>query len=71
MANPSQEGCKADALALLVFLAEQGHKVSKRKLQLWQEEVIYLGHTITQEGRTLNSTRKTAILEAPKPLNKK
>lgn len=30
-----------------------------------------MGHTITQEGRTLNSTRKTAILEAPKPLNKK
>ena len=71
LSNSLQEACKADTLARFLLLADQGHKVNKRKLQLWQEQVIYLGHTITQEGRTLNSTRKTAILEAPKPLNKK
>jgi hypothetical protein len=49
LTNSSQEACKEDTLALFLFIADQGHKV-----KLWQEQVIYLGHTITQEGKHPN-----------------
>ena len=58
-------------LILLRYLAEQGHKVSKNKLQLWKKPVKYLGFNISFEGKHLDENRKTAILQAPKPQTKK
>uniref|UniRef100_A0AAZ1XFP3 ribonuclease H n=1 Tax=Oreochromis aureus TaxID=47969 RepID=A0AAZ1XFP3_OREAU len=37
--------CKANTMTVLHHLAEQGHKVSQHKLQLWSQKVTYLGHT--------------------------
>jgi len=32
LASPTEQDCKIDILALLHFLAEQGHKVSKKQI---------------------------------------
>ena len=66
LASPTEQDCKIDTLALLHFLAEQGHKVSKNKLQLWKTTVKYLGYDLSQEGRHLDKYRKTAILQTLK-----
>lgn len=66
----TQADCKANTITVLQHLAEQGHKVSQHKLQLWSSEVTYLGHKLTREGRTLLDSRKLAVQNAPKPLTK-
>ena len=71
LASKTQTQCKTDTLSLLHYLAKTGNKVSKNKLQLWRAEVRYLGHTLSGSGRTVNTERKKAILEAPKPETKK
>ena len=71
IASPTKADCEKDTLALLKYLAEQGHKASKTKLQLCKEEVKYLGHHLSAGGRTIIESRKTAILQAPKPKTKK
>ena len=71
LASPDLETCKEDTLALLKHLAEEGHKVSKNKLQMCKMQVKYLGHNLSAGGRTIMEDRKTAILQAPKPLTKK
>ena len=58
--------CKTETLALLKFLAEEGHKVSKNKLQLWQTVVKYLGFNISQLGKHLDEKRKTVTLYCQK-----
>ena len=42
------EQCKEDTNAMLKHLDDQGHKT---KLQLWEMQVHYLGHDLTQEER--------------------
>ena len=69
--SPTQEVCQTDTVSLLCFLAENGHKVSKDKLQLISQTVHYLGHIITPEGRKLGPDRIQAILNVPKPRTKK
>ncbi len=69
--SPSQETCQTDTVSLLCFLAENGHKVSKDKLQLVAQSVRYLGHIITPEGRKLGPDHIQAILDVPKPRTKK
>lgn len=71
LASENEQDCKIDTVALLTYLAEQGHKVNKNKLQLWKKMVKYLGFNISFEGRHLDGNRKTAILQAPKPQTKK
>ena len=56
LASPAEQDCKIDTLALLYFLAEQGHKVSKNKLQLWKTTVKY--YDLSQEGRHLDEERQ-------------
>ena len=56
--SKEKQACKTDSIALLEYLAKTGHKVNKNKLQLWQQEVKYLGHTLTHEGRRVNDDRK-------------
>ena len=71
LTSETKEQCKVDTSALLQFLAQQGHIVSKNKLQLWKTEVKYLGYNLSQAGRSLDTKRKEAILKAPKPLTKR
>lgn len=71
LCSPTKTECLQNTLALLKFLYEQGHKVSKNKLQLCQTTVKYLGYHISREGRELDPERKKAILAAPKPRTKK
>uniref|UniRef100_A0A669C837 ribonuclease H n=1 Tax=Oreochromis niloticus TaxID=8128 RepID=A0A669C837_ORENI len=66
----TQDDCRTNTLVVLRHLAEQGHKVSQHKLQLWQPKVVYLGHELTGQGRRLLDSRKTAVQTAPKPLTK-
>ena len=70
LASPSKQACEQDSIALLQFLAENGHKVSKEKLQFVKQEVKYLGHVITPEGKSLGKDRIDAILSLPRPTNK-
>ncbi|KAJ0065783.1 hypothetical protein NL108_018498 [Boleophthalmus pectinirostris] len=71
LAAADRESCEIDTIALLTFLAENGHKVSKNKLQFCQDTIKYLGHCLNATGRTIIAGRKEAILNAPKPLTKK
>uniref|UniRef100_A0A669AYP5 Gypsy retrotransposon integrase-like protein 1 n=1 Tax=Oreochromis niloticus TaxID=8128 RepID=A0A669AYP5_ORENI len=66
----TEEGCKQNTMAVLRHLAEQGHKVSLNKLQLWRPEVTYLGHTLSGAGKKLLNKRKEAIQNAPQPQTK-
>lgn len=68
--SPDKASCEADTRALLNFLAENGHKVSKNKLQLVKQEVRYLGHLISANGRALGLDRIEAIRKIPKPVTK-
>lgn len=71
VASPNLDTCKTDTIALLNHLAQEGHKVSKNKLQLCKEQVKYLGHSLSKSGRTILESRKATVLQAPKPLTKK
>lgn len=44
----TKQGALIDALILLKALAEQGHKISRSKLQWVQITVTYLGYDISQ-----------------------
>lgn len=69
--SPTRDECIEDTLSLLQFLSENGHKVSKRKLQICKEEVKYLGHNISQEARELDGQGKSGIMATPRPNTKK
>lgn len=56
---------------LLQLQYECGYKVSKKKAQLCQKTVRYLGYIISQGIRTLGQERKMAILQIPEPSNRK
>ena len=71
LASPNKITCIKDTVALLKHLAEEGHKVSKAKVQICKEQVKYLGHHLSAGGRTILQDRKTAVLQAPKPQTKK
>ncbi|CAL9706360.1 unnamed protein product [Knipowitschia caucasica] len=71
IASPTKEQCEEDTIKLLQHLAEEGHKASVSKLQFVKQNVVFLGHIITPEGKTLSQKRVTAIVDAPKPSNKK
>uniref|UniRef100_A0A669CCD9 ribonuclease H n=1 Tax=Oreochromis niloticus TaxID=8128 RepID=A0A669CCD9_ORENI len=66
----TEQSCKTNTLTVLHHLAEQGHKVSQHKLQLWKAEVTYLGHTLSGQGKKLLDSRKLAVQNAPKPQTK-
>lgn len=70
LCSSSMEACETDTRALLIFLAENGHKVSKKKLQLVSQTVKYLGHDISPNGRQLGKERIQAILSVPQPVTK-
>lgn len=67
---PTREQCEANTVNLLKHLAKNGHKANLSKLQFVQEKVVFLGHVITSEGKTLSPKRVDAILNPPKPITK-
>lgn len=69
--SPTKEQCEANTVKLLKHLAKSGHKASLSKLQFVQEQVVFLGHVITSEGKTLSPNRVDAIQNLPKNLHKK
>lgn len=66
----SQQDCKNNTIKVLQHLSKEGHKVSKAKLQWAKQEVVYLGHSLSGEGRRLLEDRKLVIRNAPRPKNK-
>ena len=57
----TEEGCKSSTIDLLNFLGLSGYWVSKKKAQLVQTAVTYLGFEISQGTRILGMERKEAI----------
>ncbi|XP_060889148.1 uncharacterized protein LOC132960171, partial [Labrus mixtus] len=71
VASPTKEACETDTRALLLSLAEKGHKASATKAQLVLQEVTYLGHVLKGNTRQVSSKRVSAVLNIPKPHTKK
>ncbi|XP_062419418.1 uncharacterized protein LOC119228347 isoform X2 [Pungitius pungitius] len=71
IAAPTQTQCQTDTLKLLKHLAKEGHKASLSKLQFVSQNVRFLGHDISGEGKTLSPKRIAAIASIPKPNTKK
>lgn len=71
LCSPSQKACKNDGLDLLHWLADNGHKVSKKKLQWCQETVEYLGFVLSKGERKISHKRAAALVGLPRPLTKK
>ncbi|KAI3367264.1 hypothetical protein L3Q82_008151 [Scortum barcoo] len=65
--SPDSKTCREDSIKLLQILAQQGHKVSQKKLQYDQQQVVYLGQSITQGHRRISDSHLEAIQKAPKP----
>ncbi|KAI2668497.1 Gag-pol polyprotein [Labeo rohita] len=63
--------CVADTVTLLKHLAEEGHKVSLSKLQFAKQQVIFLGHVITPNSKSLSDKRIQGIKDVPKPITRK
>uniref|UniRef100_A0AAQ4RT80 ribonuclease H n=1 Tax=Gasterosteus aculeatus aculeatus TaxID=481459 RepID=A0AAQ4RT80_GASAC len=71
IAAPTQKQCEQDTLKLLQHLAAEGHKASLSKLQFVSQNVHFLGHNISGEGKTLSPKRIASIVTLPKPQTKK
>uniref|UniRef100_A0A673YV43 ribonuclease H n=1 Tax=Salmo trutta TaxID=8032 RepID=A0A673YV43_SALTR len=54
--------CRKDTLYLLTELCNKRHKVSKDKLQLWKEKVLFIGLNISHQEKHLSPERIEAIL---------
>lgn len=64
---PTEEQCIEDTIKLLKHLAKEGHKASLTKLQFVKQQVTFLGHIISAEGKTMSPKHITAIQNIPKP----
>ncbi|XP_026711183.1 uncharacterized protein LOC113483661 [Athene cunicularia] len=63
IATKTKETCMAWTVRLLIFWGLQGYRVSKKKAQVVQSEVIYLGYEISAGKRTLGQAQKEAIYQ--------
>lgn len=66
LSSDTQEACKQDTRVLLLFWAANGHHTSKENLQLVSPSVNYLGHILTNEGRSIGPERIASIQAMPK-----
>ncbi|KAL0152111.1 hypothetical protein M9458_052542 [Cirrhinus mrigala] len=71
VASRDEATCVTDTVTLLKHLAEEGHKVSLSKLQFAKQQVIFLGHVITPNSKSLSDKRIQGIKDVPKPITKK
>ncbi|NWH79706.1 POL5 protein, partial [Piaya cayana] len=67
LATRTKDDCMAWTVSLLNFLGLQGYRVSKKKAQIVQREVTYLGYEISAGQRTLGQARKEVICQTPRP----
>ncbi|KAK1346411.1 LOW QUALITY PROTEIN: hypothetical protein QTO34_000267 [Cnephaeus nilssonii] len=67
LASSTRAQCWEGIQALLGLLTETGYQVSKKKAQIFQKEVKYLGCWITQGKRRLGTERKQAVCAIPVP----
>ncbi|XP_040437583.1 uncharacterized protein LOC121082308 [Falco naumanni] len=67
IATNTEEDCMAWTVSLLNFLGLQGYRVSKKKTQVMQRKVNYLGYEISAGQRTLGQARKEVICQTKKP----
>ncbi|KAF7695190.1 hypothetical protein HF521_006913, partial [Silurus meridionalis] len=67
--SETREQCLKDSITVLKALAENGHKVSKEKLQFCSKKVEYLGRVLEGTTRKISPTHVEAIRNAPRPEN--
>lgn len=60
-----------DTQELLELLLKKGYKVSRKKAQLVQTTVKYLGYELSQGQRSLGQERKEVICRIPRPKTRK
>ncbi|XP_040434390.1 uncharacterized protein LOC121080436 [Falco naumanni] len=66
IATNTEEDCMAWTVSLLNFLGLQGYRVSRKKAQVMQRKVNYLGYEISAGQRTLGQARKEVICQTKK-----
>ncbi|KFQ49546.1 hypothetical protein N334_11916, partial [Pelecanus crispus] len=71
LGTQTQEESVRYTVDLLSFLGTTGYRASKRKAQIAQQTVTYLGFTITKGQRSLGTERKEAICQMPEPRSKR
>ncbi|XP_053246960.1 uncharacterized protein LOC128415120 [Podarcis raffonei] len=71
LACSDEHTCMEATKDLLNHLAEAGYRVSKKKAQICQPTVKYLGFDISHQRRTLREERKQAIIQIPEPKNRR
>nr|XP_028562526.1 uncharacterized protein LOC114584662 [Podarcis muralis] len=71
LACSDEDTCMKATKDLLNHLAEAGYRVSKKKAQICQPTVKYLGFDISHQQRTLREERKQAIIQIPEPKNRR
>ena len=67
LAEENKEHCWEGTKALLELLMEAGYWVSKKKAQIYKEEVRYLGFVLRGGKRLLDQSRNEVILRIPWP----
>ncbi|KFQ15259.1 hypothetical protein N330_10409, partial [Leptosomus discolor] len=63
IATKTKDACMTWTVSLLNFLGLQGYRVSKKKAQVIQRKVIYLGYEISAGQRSLGQARKETICQ--------
>ncbi|KYO30313.1 endogenous retrovirus group K member 18 Pol protein-like [Alligator mississippiensis] len=71
IAANTREECHLLTVSLLTFLGQVGYRVSRKKAQIEQERVRYLGFDISQGQRMLGPERKEAICRMAVPKTKR
>uniref|UniRef100_A0AAQ6IIC8 ribonuclease H n=1 Tax=Anabas testudineus TaxID=64144 RepID=A0AAQ6IIC8_ANATE len=69
--SDTEEACAQNTIALLKHLQAEGHRASRSKLQFVRRKVIFLGHVITADGKSISPKRIEAIQQLPHPCTKK
>lgn len=67
LASSTQAQCLEGTKALLSLLTEAGYRVSKKKAQICQTQVRFLGFTVTQGQLMLGAERKRELCAIPTP----
>lgn len=67
IATKTEKDCTTWAASLLNFLGLQGYRVSKKKAQVMQGKVNYLGYEISAGQRPLGQACKEAICQTGRP----
>jgi len=69
--SPTAEQCEKDTEVLLKHCCAYKNKASLSKLQFVQQQVTFLGHVVTDEGKSLSLKHTEAVQRLPKPQTKK